>query len=239
MNVYDTFFKFSPELMFVGTFDGYFREVNTSMQTILGWSEHEFKTIPILDFVHPDDQLATRTHIEMASKGQVISDFHCRIKTKKGKWIWTKWSAVLSEDQNSFCGIGRDCTKEKEGSYLTEQMFEVLEKTAIIAITDLKGKITFVNEKFCEVSGYAEAELIGKDHRILNSGLHDKNFFKNMWATIYKGKVWQGEVRNVRKDKSYYWVHTTIAPIRNSFGKIEKFISVRFDISKEKEAQVI
>lgn len=234
---YDNFFKFSPEMMFTAKFDGFFTEVNKSMTNILGWSKQEFTEIPFIEYVHPEDHNSVLEKVQMVHGGQNISDYQCRMKTKRGKWLWTQWSVVLSENGQLMCGIGRDCTNVKEGAYISEQVYDVIQRTAIVALTDLKGKITLVNERFCEISGYEESELIGKDHKILNSGFHDKLFFKNMWATIYKGKVWQGEIRNTRKDQSYYWVHTTIAPIRDSFGKIERFISIRFDITKEKEAQ--
>ncbi len=113
-----------------------------------------------------------------------------------------------------------------------------MDKAAILALTDKSGKITYVNEKFCEISGYSEAELIGQDHRLLNSGRMGKNFFRSMWKAISSGTTWHGEICNLSKKGTYYWVDTTIIPFVGSSGKIEKYIAVRRDITAEKVQQL-
>jgi len=109
-----------------------------------------------------------------------------------------------------------------------------LDNAFIIAITDNKGTINYVNDRFCEISKYTATELIGQDHRILNSGYHSKNFFKTLWKTIGSGEVWKGEIKNKSKDGSYYWVQTTIVPFLDEKKKPYQYVSFRLDITEAK-----
>lgn len=111
-----------------------------------------------------------------------------------------------------------------------------LDAGAIFAVTDASGRITSANEKFCEISGYSEAELIGQSHRVLNSGLHEGEFFHGLWRTISSGNPWSGEICNRRKDGSLYWVDTMIVPICDATGRPQGYASIRYDITSRKQA---
>lgn len=112
-----------------------------------------------------------------------------------------------------------------------------LDKHVVVEMTDLSGNITFVNDLFCQVSGYSRDELIGKNHRIISSGIHSREFFEGLWKTIRAGNTWRGEICNRSKDGAFFWLQTTIVPFRDDTGAISSFLALRSDITSQKNME--
>lgn len=129
-------------------------------------------------------------------------------------------------------------TQADEQIVSNKELLEALEAHVLVSISDVQGRIVYANDKFCKISGYTQEELIGQDHRIVNSGHHDKDYIRNMWRTIAGGQTWHGEFCNRSKNGSFYWVDSTIAPLLDEAGKPRLYISIRRNITTQKQNEV-
>lgn len=112
-----------------------------------------------------------------------------------------------------------------------------LDQHALVSITDQDGKIIHVNERFCQTTQFTQEELMGRDHRLINSGFHAKEYFEDMWQNILQGRTWKGEIRNRAKEGGIFWCDTTIVPCMTDDGKPYQFVSIRNDITERKQAE--
>lgn len=204
------------------------------------------------DRLHPEDIRTALDAIRSHSFEGAVYDveFRLRVETGDYRWFRARGKTQRSCDGRSLrmAGSIQDVSERVQAQQLLEAakanaeaalrevnaLRTALDEHSLISIADRRGRIISANSGFCRISGYSAEELIGQDHRILNSGVHTRAFWTEIWRTIASGVAWRGEVCNRRKDGSLYWVDSTIVPYLDAEGRVDRYVSIRFDITAQK-----
>lgn len=239
--------------------NGLITSFSKESENILMYSSDEVIGKITLDKLHSSSELISRakelsdelmTNVSpdfqaIISKTNILNapdDYDCTYVQKNGNLIPVQLSiSALKNNENVIFGylaIAQNIEKLNKAINESKIYHSALNLSAIVAFTDAKGVITHVNDAFCSISGYQRHELIGKTHNILNSKVHPPEFFSELWKTIACGKKWRGEICNRKKTGELYWVDSTITSSRDFLGKINQYISIRFDITKQKQFEI-
>lgn len=229
-------------------------ETNLAAAELFGLRQTQLPKRMFTDFVSKEDLTRFQAAHTTLLKKKQEQNLELRLVTQEGVKLWVRVSKTLAKGEDGrpiehLILIPIDEAKKLEEkrfealrraesalSELNNQKF-ILDQHAIVAETDTSGRITYVNDKFCSISGYSREELLGRNHRMINSGHHPRGFFGGMWETISSGRIWHGEICNRAKDGSLYWVDSTIAPIPDASGKPKSYIAVRRDITDSKRLE--
>jgi PAS domain S-box-containing protein len=243
---YHQLFQYNPLPMWIYDVETLkFLDVNVAAIEKYGYSRDEFLTMTIKE-IRPEEEVPVLLENLASPNGDNRWPAHWRHRTKTGKILYVE----IMSDGLQYNGrparrvLVNDITEKTQSkAELRARETELLsikfalDQSAIVAMTDAAGRINYVNDKFCEMSGYSRDELLGQDHRIVNSGHHPPEFFRDLWTTISAGKVWHGEIRNRTKSGDHQWAETTIVPFLDESGKPYRYVAIRNDITRRKEAE--
>jgi len=239
---YSDLFENSSDLIHSVTNDGRYLFVNPSWHRVLGYSVASLARMNVFDVIHPDHHEEYSRIRERMFAGEKFDNLQLTFLTSDGRTVYVEGSAdcqFKDGEPVATRGFFRDVTERRQLTERLELQSAALESAANgVAITGRSGTIQWVNPAFTRLTGYEATEVIGQNPRLLNSGRHPPEFYRELWATITQGKVWHGELYNRRKDGSVYPEEMTITPVRDAEGKIRSFVAIKQDITDRKQLEL-
>ncbi len=214
---------------------------NSTYYTIAGNDPKSDNTFDDLSRIYPPDVEGIHLKLrELVANGKASGEY--RMIHTNGELVYVSAKSVALYDSDGKCEgyltISRDITKQKKENFLIKKLSTAVEQSAnSVVITDNKGNVEYINQKFLQITGYSQAELLGHNPRILKSGKHPSMYYKDLWDTILRGETWRGEIINRKKDGTFYFEATTITPIKNELNEIVNFIGIKEDNTEFRIAQ--
>ncbi len=240
------FFKLSTGVVYHSP-DGAIRDANGAAERILGLSRDQLQGRSSVDprwrAVHEDfSEFPGQDHpaMRVLADGQPVHGVTMGVFNPEQddyRWILIDADPVAVAEETWVVATFTDITDLRASHEVSRALLESIDQHTIVSMTDLAGTITYANDAFCELSGYSRDELLGRNHRIVRSGHHPPEFYDELWSTISSGRGWRGEICNLAKDGSVYWVAASISPLSDMLGKTTGYVSVRTDITAQKTAE--
>jgi PAS domain S-box-containing protein len=236
---FEELFEKNPQAMWIyDTETLRFVNINQAAIVELGYTKNEFFNMSIADIRHENEKESLESELlkRHETEDGFVDSGDYLLRKKNGEFFYANISSFVTIYKQKKCGI----VKAQNVQMLSElrvaqaNMLNAINNSALVTITDIDGYIIDVNQKFTEISGYEAHELIGKKHTEMNSGYHDNAFWDILWTTIKEGKTWRGDVKNRRKDGSFFWTAATVTPLRDSRQNIKGYMAVRHDITERK-----
>lgn len=242
----------SPAVLFTcqttGNYDATF--ISDNITNMTGYAVEDFLHIPNFwaERLHPEDQGRILAELpQLFERGYHTHEYRFRLANGSYAWMSNQLHLVRDSQGNplEIVGYFADISLQKQNELERQQLLQeltsfkqALDESAIVAVTNAQGIITYVNQRFSEISGYSTAETLGQTHSLVKSGVHGADFYRHLWGTITQGKIWRGEICNRAKDGRLYWLESTIIPFLDAQGKPYQYLAVRFDLTQRKQAEL-
>lgn len=233
LELFETFFSLSHDMMAITGLDGYFKRVNGAFSRVLGYSEAELMARPFSELILPEDRQATYEEVQRQLQGSVTLDFENRYRCKDGSIRTLSWRAIADPQSELRYSTARDVTDLRAAQEQLLKLALAMEQTSqSVVITDIHARIEYVNPAFCEVSGYSAQEVIGQNPRMLKSGLTLEANYVQMWETLGRREAWQGQFINRRKNGELYTESVNVSPVCQSDGQITHYLAIKENITE-------